>query len=404
MKQVLIIGSGMGGLCLAHYLKKLGIPFSIFERDTSETVRRQGNALGFQGTGVQSLQEALEPELFLEVEKLFPSLLGQVFDMLLADTGSRVIRKPQVKDAFYTVDRTQLRKVLTTGINVQFGKRCVGYESTSEKVIAKFEDGTTVEGSILVGADGVRSVIRNQLLPGINPIPAGYVIIAASLEIDWSLHDEIWGTGDDQLSNAFYCLGKNGTNMFLSSWNPGPDASVRGKKATCNWRIDYSGSEQLPDLNDHAALLAFAKISAERTNIHTRFRKIMDITIPSNMWDAKTVRSMARVQPWKSSRVTLLGDAIHSMTSYGGKGAMEAFADAISLAKLLEKVNKDETGLLNAITEYEAEMISRAFKSVDESLSNTNIMHPKTWVGENVRNWFVFKTQILISIFMNETM
>jgi hypothetical protein len=66
---VLIIGSGLGGLTLAHSLRKHNIPYRLFERDTAQDQRAQGYRFGIDGGGAGGLRAALSPELFDEFEK-----------------------------------------------------------------------------------------------------------------------------------------------------------------------------------------------------------------------------------------------------------------------------------------------------------------------------------------------
>ncbi|WP_378741814.1 FAD-dependent oxidoreductase [Nocardia brasiliensis] len=69
--------------------------------------------------------------------------------------------------AHTVIDRQVLRRVLLTGLDdiVQFGRRCIGYDSDGSTVTARFADGGSAPGSVLVAADGVGSVIRAQRLP-----------------------------------------------------------------------------------------------------------------------------------------------------------------------------------------------------------------------------------------------
>ena len=71
-QPVLIIGSGLGGLTLAHSLKKHNIPYRIFERDSAQDQRAQGYRIGIDSGGAGGLQYALTPELFEEFEKTCP--------------------------------------------------------------------------------------------------------------------------------------------------------------------------------------------------------------------------------------------------------------------------------------------------------------------------------------------
>jgi 2-polyprenyl-6-methoxyphenol hydroxylase-like FAD-dependent oxidoreductase len=75
------------------------------------------------------------------------------------------------------------------------------------------------------------------------------------------------------------------------------------------------------------------------------------------------------MKPWQSTNITLLGDAIHSMTPAGGVGANTALQDAALLRQALTRVHNGQQELTRAIHEYEAKMLTYAFANVRKSLT-----------------------------------
>lgn len=170
-KDIIIIGGGLGGLCLAQGLHKAGIPFRVFERDSSADWRAQGYRLRLNGEGVNALQEILSPELWERFKNTCPSVeLGET-DINAIDgsiIASRAGGSPAMRGLKpYTCDRTVLRDTLRVGIEsrICYGKKFVRYEEIAGGVVAYFEDGTTATGCFLVGADGRGSITRRQCLP-----------------------------------------------------------------------------------------------------------------------------------------------------------------------------------------------------------------------------------------------
>ena len=78
------------------------------------------------------------------------------------------------------------------------------------------------------------------------------------------------------------------------------------------------------------------------------------------------------IAPWQTQRVTFLGDAIHAMTPYRGIGANVALKDAVRLCRALTMTNRAERPVIDAIREYETDMIDYGFRAVQTSLHAMN--------------------------------
>lgn len=85
----------------------------------------------------------------------------------------------------FNVDRATLRQILLSGLDdaVQYGKKLIRCEQHNDRVIAHFDDGSTVEGDVLVGADGIRSAVRAQRAPHAEIVDAGIVAIYGRIPI-----------------------------------------------------------------------------------------------------------------------------------------------------------------------------------------------------------------------------
>jgi 2-polyprenyl-6-methoxyphenol hydroxylase-like FAD-dependent oxidoreductase len=105
------------------------------------------------------------------------------------------------------------------------------------------------------------------------------------------------------------------------------------------------------------------------------------------------VRTARPPAPWKSTKITLLGDAIHSMTPYRGVGGNIALKDAALLSSQLLQVHRGEKPLLQAIAEYETLMREYAFAAVADSLKAM-----KQFTGEKKYPAFsIFKTGMRVA-------
>ena len=101
-------------------------------------------------------------------------------------------------------------------------------------------------------------------------------------------------------------------------------------------------------------------------------REILQQTSELSVFPVKT---SVPIPPWETRNVTLLGDALHDMTPFRGMGANMALRDAAALRRALVKVAQGEALLLEALGNYEREMIEHGFRAVRLSLENMQRVH-----------------------------
>ena len=191
--DVMIIGGGIGGLCLAQGLHRAGIPVTVFERTEARTDWLQGYRIHINPQGSRALHDCLPQaawQRFLDTVSVNDGGFGftteQLHD-LLRFAGPEILPDAGPADAHYGASRISLREVLLSGLDgvVRLGKNFERYEITADgRVIAHFADGTSATADVLIGADGANSRVRRQLLPNAERIDTGILAIAGKHRLD----------------------------------------------------------------------------------------------------------------------------------------------------------------------------------------------------------------------------
>ena len=348
-----IIGGGIGGLCLAQGLKKAGIAVQVYERDEAASSRPQGFRIHISPEGSRALHQCL-PQRLWDIFNLTGGEFGQGFAMLteqLEELLSFVDRGGPIEPVacHRSISQITLRSVLLSGLgaNVHFGKRFLRYEETSDgRIAAHFDDGSVAQASILVGADGVNSPVRKQFLPHAEPIHTGVIAIAGKVP----LTDGVLALAPHQLLDGpLLIIPPQQASLFMAIWKRtrtsseilrrlGMDGSAMEEDdyliLGLAGRAEYLGLHGDPKAAPGAELKQVLRRGVR--NWHPDLRKLAEMADESEMV-ANPLRTSRRIPAWATTRVTLLGDAIHSMTPFRGIGANVAWTAAGAVTVSVKK-------------------------------------------------------------------
>jgi len=172
--RALIIGGSLGGLMVAHLLRSIGWDAAIFERNDEELASR-GVGLGTHPQLIAILKRAGID--FDESMGITPPR-----GVCLDGDGRIIIEQPMARTLS---GWSRLYHALLDALpprTYQFGKRLTRVEQDADGVTAVFADGSSEHGDLLVGTDGIRSTVRAQFLPDVQPVYAGYVAWRAVLD------------------------------------------------------------------------------------------------------------------------------------------------------------------------------------------------------------------------------
>lgn len=373
-KPILISGAGLASLLLARSLLRNSIPFLLFERDQSLSFRGQGYRLRLSAQGLDAIEDVLGPEGFPKFwDKCGKTGGSKGFSFVNAITGEDVVEetkkddsKPEEpttpapsKDALASRDgktvgiaRGDMRALFMEGCEpfVKFGHQVTGYELTPEGVKAVFSDGSkSVEGEMLVGGEGIYSKVAKQVSQGkLKTFDTGARGIhgQAPTSAFKELGEGVWMIKDT--------TNPSGNVFSITNVRPGdmddPDLEF-------GFTMGGTPGVVKPPNDDFAIVgKAAADIAKSLTaKWHPRVRSLFEQMNEKEaaFWKI-TCSTPSGIPQWTNEpRVTVIGDAVHSMTPAGGIGANTACRDSALLGKLLGEAGGWKNGVTAA---YEKEM------------------------------------------------
>jgi len=357
--RVLIAGAGLGGLAAANALLAKGFDVEVYE---------QAPQLGEVGAGVQispnggHVMKALG--LLEDLENVSSVQSGREIRLWdsgrtwkVADTGPALIRLFGMMH--YTVHRADLHEIFVKGVErrktgaIHLNARAAGFTQSRDGVILHLEDGRDVKGDVLIGADGVHSCIRQQMLGAGEPSFTGFIAwrgIAPAERLPEHLRRPV---GTQWLAP--------GSHIYQYPLRRGALINMVGVVPRDDWRIESWSQRGTHEecLRDYAGW---------HEDAHALIR---GLTAPFK-W-ALMVREP--LQTWSQGRVSLLGDACHSTLPFLAQGAVMSIEDAWVLARALEE-NRD---VAIALDRYQKARIERTTRMVKTAAAQTERMHHESF-------------------------
>lgn len=334
--KTIVIGAGIGGLTTALALKQKGIDVDVYERspvltDVGAGISLWPNAL--KALYQLGLRPALDGVSFVSMDGAVRNSDGTVLSRTTADQFIARLGLPVV--VFHRADLLAVLVDAARDIAIHTGHEARDVEQDADGVTVRFANGAGARGDVLIGADGLRSVVRDRLgVPGALKY-SGYTAWRgiAPFETAGLMAGETLGSGQrfglaPIHGNRVYWYATDNVNE--GQREPPIETKTRLTRLFGDWH------QPIPDL---------IRSTAE------------DTILRNDIYDRDPV------ERWGSGRITLLGDAAHPMTPNLGQGACQAIEDALVLSRLLS------TGpdVPSSLRRYESERIPRTRSIVNAS-------------------------------------
>jgi salicylate hydroxylase len=316
--DILIVGGGLGGVSMALALAQRGLRSTLFE---------SAPQLGEIGAGIQLGPNAFHAldTLGLTDELLKEAVLVRSFDLMNAETGDRISRfdlgapfRERFGHPYSVVHRADLHLALldavkkTGMVELRTNHRVTGYTRRGGRAILRLDGKPDVEGDLVIGADGLRSAIREEMLKDGEPRVSGHSTYRSVIPIEQMPERLRWDSMTIWVGPKLHIV-----HYPLKGWKSFNLVATVHEENT----VPVSG-ESVPDgkvfdVFGHVAPEVLGAIRAGRN------------------WKRWVLCDRDPVQTWVDGNVFLLGDAAHPTLQYFAQGACMAIEDAVYLAGLI---------------------------------------------------------------------
>jgi salicylate hydroxylase len=350
--RIAIVGGGLAGLAAANALNTAGIEAEVFE--TAPALGEIGAAVNASPQAVKALRAIGVGEKIATTGYASPGIYTrnmQTGEFLEFNDRHKAAAKYGAP--YYSFHRADLLDVLAGGLDhsrIHLGHRLTGLEEHSDRVVLTFANGTQTEAEYVIGADGVRSVIRQALYGADNPTYTGQMVWRALLNANDVPEDVLEPTGHIQWVGpgchllAYYIRARKFVNIVT-------------QEDTDKWVEEGWSTRGDPD-----------EMRASFPNPEPRLKKLLSIVTECSKWGLFT---RPLTQNWGRGRVQLIGDAAHAMLPNAGQGACQAFEDAYILSRWLE-ASSDPA---EAFAQFRRVRIPRVHGVQRLSISNARFKH-----------------------------
>ncbi|MFG1959260.1 FAD-dependent monooxygenase [Nonomuraea sp. NPDC049028] len=332
--RIAVLGAGIGGLTAAAALLRRGFQVDVYEQ--ADELRESGAGLHLGSNGSRILHR-----MGLAGKLESSAVRSAALEVRAFDDGRVFMRQPMGRAwevehgaPYYTVQRADLLAMLATLVPercLHLGRRCTGFAEDADGVRLSFERGPDAEADVLVGADGVHSVVRRAVAGPRTPVSSGNVAYRGVVPFD-----ELPRLARD--------------TMFV--W-AGPTARLLAYPVASGRLLTFVAI--LPE-DDEGAPESWSATGDVRTvsgALEGWEPAVCDIVAAIRTAGRWVLRDRAPLERWSTSRVTLLGDAAHPMLPHHGQGANQAIEDAAALALCLSQTPPGPHTSEQALRRYE---------------------------------------------------
>jgi salicylate hydroxylase len=355
--RILVAGAGIGGLSAASCLMQAGHAVEVYE---------QAPELAEVGAGIQISANAMHVlrHLGLEAAITRVGVRPGAYVFRLHDTGEEIQRfslsdeHEQLHGAPYTqLHRADLHDILADRARkadpdiVRLNRRVTGFTESGDGVELRFADGTSARGDLLIGADGLKSVVRRQLF---GDTPATYTGDAA-----WRLMVPTERLPANLLERVM--------SVFM-----GPQGHVVCYYLRGGALLNFVGCVETEEVSDESwtQKLPWGAFKAQFKGWHPAIQTVIDAVDKDECY-RWSLFNRPPIRNWSSDRVTLLGDASHPTLPYLAQGAVMAIEDGAVLARALALTNS----VPEALKLYQRNRVDRTARIVLQSSANRELFH-----------------------------
>ena len=327
---IAVAGGGIGGLSAAAFLRRAGFSAEVFEQAVE--LREIGAGLVVTPNAARLLRR-LEPQVTLDDVGV---KLERGWEFRRWQDGTELFSQELGEECYtrygeytWTLHRADLldilRSALPAGV-IHLGRRCVGLTQDDEGAVLEFSDGSTLRADIVVGADGIHSLLRGQVTPPTQPQESGVCAWRALVDVDVApalarrpVHT-LWLGHGRHLVHYPVSSGRLVNVVAFSPLRAGDVESWSAQGRVEDFAEDFAGWD-------------------------SRVAELIQSAGHVGRW---AVMDRAPLPKWVRGRLALLGDAAHPMLPFFAQGAGQAIEDAAMLAACLAEKGDDVPAALAA--------------------------------------------------------